>query len=166
MMLFFANGGGNCYIISVGSYWVNEYPTERAQYHRLDHGPDRAADGTHGRHHGPLATRSAPTMTVVPEACQLDQGGLWHRLVTAMISQAALLQDRVAILDLPQCMSQTSLAALQAGQTNLALAIAPQSANLSYAAAYAPGAEHDDRFRQTTSSTRTSPRWRTAPAMT
>jgi hypothetical protein len=26
MLAFFANGGGNCFVISVGSYWTNQSP--------------------------------------------------------------------------------------------------------------------------------------------
>ncbi|MEJ2459797.1 MAG: hypothetical protein P8Y58_17320, partial [Novosphingobium sp.] len=29
MRLFFANGGGDCFIVSVGSYWANEFPTSK-----------------------------------------------------------------------------------------------------------------------------------------
>ena len=98
-----------------------------------------------------------PTMLVVPEACQLVQSD-YARVVCAMLAQAGKLQDRVAILDLPGCLTATDIAALTTAQQNLWLAIAPQADNLSYGAVYGPALAttvvqpHDVRFTVLTGS--------------
>jgi phage tail sheath protein FI len=146
MRLFFANGGGNCYVVSVGSYWANEFPTSA-----VNPVPDSWFAGSIGvgdpttspPEAGLLVGLNAaayavgPTMIVIPEACQLGDDA-YANVAIAMLSQASSLQDRVAILDLPGCMSAASLESLQACQTNLSTAIAPQIVSASYGVAYAP----------------------------
>lgn len=137
MRLFFANGGGNCYVVSVGSYWANELPVTMP-----DPVPDTWFPGSitaSDLEAGITAAGYAvgPTMTVIPEACQLDQAG-YGPVAIAMLGQASTLQDRVAILDLPGCMTADTIDELQACQTNLSTAIAPQVASVSYGVAYAP----------------------------
>ena len=143
MQLFYANGGGNCYVVSVGSYWSDELPTS-APTDTVGWLPGSIDAGSaslplSGLLGGLQAASYAigPTMIVVPEACQLDFND-YGSVVEAMIAQASSLQDRVAILDLPGALQANTLQALQTGQSNLATAIAPQAANLSYACAYAP----------------------------
>jgi len=143
MQLFYANGGGNCYVVSVGSYWSDETPTT-APTSTVGWLPGSIGAGsTSPVEPGLLVGLQAasyaigPTMIVIPEACQLDFND-YATVVQAMIQQAATLQDRVAILDLPGALQANTLALLQNGQNNLATAIAPQADNLSYACAYAP----------------------------
>lgn len=92
MRLFYANGGGKCYVVSVGAY-----PAAITQ-----------ADLVAG-----LAAASeqvGPTMLVVPDAVLLPNNGTgtgkhpWQSsafagVVQAMLAQCAAKQDRVAILD-------------------------------------------------------------------
>lgn len=145
MRLFFANGGGNCYVVSVGSYWAAQYPARLSDPVPADWLPgtiatgDPATSGESGLLTGLVAAGYAagPTMIVIPEACQLDQAD-YATVAAAMLDQAGSLQDRVAILDLPGCMTATTYAELQKCQDNLTNAIAPQAANRSYGAAYAP----------------------------
>lgn len=135
MQLFFANGGGNCYVVSVGSYWSNQLPTAAANPSGWLPGAIAEADLSKGIE--AAGNMTGPTMTVVPEACQLSQAD-YGTIACAMMLQASTLQDRVAILDLPGCLEATTIAALEACQSNLWNAIAPQIASASYAAAYAP----------------------------
>lgn len=122
MRLFFANGGGKCYVVSCGGY---DAPAIAAT--DLLAGLDAAGYA------------QGPTMIVMPEACQLPVGdGSYSQVIQAMLAQADKLQDRVAILDLPGCRSADSLAKLQVAQQQLWDATAPVSSSLSYAAAYAP----------------------------
>ena len=135
--LFYANGGGNCVVVSVGSYWADQQPvsvpdaipdtwqTETIAAEALLTGLT-AAEHTTGI-----------TMIVVPEACQLPSDG-YGKVVQAMLTQASALQDRMAIFDLPGCLSATTLADVQCGQTGLADAMAPVLDKASYGAAYAP----------------------------
>ncbi len=122
MRLFFANGGGACYVVSCGGY---ELPAIAASDLLAGLGAAGYAVG--------------PTMIVIPEACQLSvSDGSYAKVVQAMLEQAGTLQDRVAILDLPGCRSADSLAALQKAQQQLWDATAPAISSASYAAAYGP----------------------------
>ncbi len=146
LQAFFANGGGNCYVVSVGSYWEGELPVS-APPSPLPASWIPGTISATALNNGLTAAGYAvgPTMTVIPEACQLAVygGGTWtfngyDMLVQNMLSQAATLQDRVAILDLPACQSANSYDMLVQCQNGLWTAIAPQAANVSYGAAYAP----------------------------
>jgi phage tail sheath protein FI len=153
LQLFFANGGGACYVVSVGSYWRGQYPTARPAP-STDWGPgplmagDEGAKIEGGAAEGgavgllaglaAAASQYGPTMTVVPEACRLDAAD-YSAVAQAMLAQAASLQDRVAILDLPGRLTATTPRELEASQAAFSKAIAPQAANVSYGVAYAPG---------------------------
>ncbi|RYD62566.1 MAG: hypothetical protein EOP58_12960, partial [Sphingomonadales bacterium] len=137
MRLFFANGGGDCYIVSAGSYWANQQPAEAGSAAATWlPGSIAASDLIDALAAGGLAT--GPTMIVIPEACTLTQAD-YASVAQAMLAQASTLQDRMAILDLPNCLEATTFAALQDCQSNFWEAIAPQIASASYGAAYAPG---------------------------
>ncbi|WP_404371274.1 phage tail sheath family protein [Sphingomonas sp. MMS24-J45] len=122
MELFFANGGGACWVMSAGSHAIPGATVTASDL--------LAAIEAVGQIVG-------PTMLVVPEACQLPQAD-YANVACAMLDQAGRLQDRVAILDLPGCLEATNLAALTLAQQNLWSAIAPQADHLSYGAVYAP----------------------------
>jgi len=94
MRFFFDNGGGECYVVSVGHY--------------KDQGPPVALDELR-KGLDAMRDQAGPTMLVVPDATLLPagQGGEsdplspdYATLVSEMLKQAAELQDRVAILDL------------------------------------------------------------------
>jgi phage tail sheath protein FI len=80
LRLFYANGGGDCYVVSVGAY-----DTEI---------------GLSGLQDGLNAVRDlvGPTMLVIPEATALSAAD-YNTLVQAMLMQCQDRQDRVAILD-------------------------------------------------------------------
>jgi phage tail sheath protein FI len=145
MRLFFANGGGNCYIVSAGSYWTNEFPlvatdpTAAGWTNNAIALGDTTNPSAGGLQVGLNAAGYAkgPTMIVIPEGCQLGDDD-YATLVQAMLLQAQTLQDRVAILDLPNCMTASTLDTLTAAQNALWVAIAPQIASASYGAAYGP----------------------------
>ncbi|OYY71786.1 phage tail sheath family protein [Sphingomonas sp. 28-63-12] len=154
MRLFFANGGGDCYIVSVGSYWVDtngtvQTPISTPPYPLPDGwklGSIAAGDTSDPTKPGLLPGLAAagyavgPTMTVIPEACQLtaEDNKDYNSIACAMMLQANTLQDRVAILDLPGVLTASTIDALRDCQTALSTGIAPQVASVSYAAAYAP----------------------------
>lgn len=143
---FFANGGGDCIIISVGSYWANEFPTPTSLPNPI---PDEwmlgqievgdVASAQPGLAVGldAAANTIGPTMIVVPEACQLSQAD-YATVTGAMLDQASSLKDRVAIFDLPGCLNATTFAQLEAGQDALSEALAPYIAGASYGTSYAP----------------------------
>jgi phage tail sheath protein FI len=136
MQAFFANGGSQCYIVSVGSYWVGQSPTSiptpTAQWFLDSIGGTALNAGVTAAGYA-----TGPTMTVVPEACLLTLSD-YSNVVTAMLSQASVLKDRVAIIDPPGILSANTLTLLEAAQTALAGAIAPAISGASYGAVYAP----------------------------
>jgi len=85
LRLFFDNGGGDCYIVSIGTYDST--------------GAVVAADFTAGLN--ALKKYDEPTMILFPDAVRLGSTDL-HTLQALTLSQCALLQDRVAIFDLQE----------------------------------------------------------------
>ncbi|WP_295454433.1 phage tail sheath C-terminal domain-containing protein [uncultured Thiodictyon sp.] len=131
LKLFYANGGGNAYVVSVGRYSPDDNKVEKQPL----------LDGL-----AAVADISGPTMLVVPDAVLLpptdpDKGPAWvsgdfQAVVDAMLKQAGSLQDRVAILDVYGSLSATD-------QTTLDQIIAQfrtdvGSENLSYGMGYFP----------------------------
>jgi phage tail sheath protein FI len=97
MQMFFANGGGNCYVVSVNNYWGSQtvvptpaQPAAPISDVDLMKGLDIAA-----------ATRG-PTMLVMPDAAlfpPVTVAGVtsypqYSKVVVAMLKQAKALQDR------------------------------------------------------------------------
>jgi len=148
MQLFFANGGGNCFVVSCGCYWsVTNLPTGPSDMSAAAPGAIElgASDGSSP---GLLAGLNAasyavgPTMIVIPEAVQIPNDAPdydnYGKVAQAMLLQASTLQDRVAILDLPGVLSADTIDDLTTAQGVLWNQIAPQIASASYGAAYAP----------------------------
>jgi phage tail sheath protein FI len=143
MELFFANGGGNCFLVSVANYWgaTSTTPPTSGSPAAVD-----AKDLLAG-----LAVSNeirGGTMLVVPDACLLveaDAKGAptyagYQSVVVEMLRQSATLQDRVAILDLPGALDPAnwSAEAMQQSAEAFYTAIAPAADAFSYGAAYGP----------------------------
>jgi phage tail sheath protein FI len=134
MRLFYANGGSNCWVVSVGSY--------QDAANGID--PDALLGGL-----DVIGRQSGPTMLLVPEAILLpssasDPGDRWQApaeywsIVNAMIGQAAALQDRVALLDVygtQYATPETLDSIVEAFQSNINT---DPSSSLSYGIAYFP----------------------------
>lgn len=146
LLAFFANGGSQCYVVSAGSYWPNEAPTSTPPASVVTSRPLESIDAKMlGKALTAAGYAIGPTMTVIPEACQLASfaDGTWtyngyDDIVQTMLTQASVLQDRVAIIDLPGCQLANTEEALLNCQTGLANAIAPAISAVSYGACYAP----------------------------
>jgi uncharacterized protein len=82
--LFYANGGGECYIVSVGDY------SEAPSMDKLMQGLDA------------LRAEDHPTMLVMPDAMLLASNGDAYALQQAMLKQCADMQNRFSILDVHQ----------------------------------------------------------------
>lgn len=146
MKLFFANGGGNCFVISVANYWGSTSITAPAGATVADISSDTLLAGLDVAN-----TTSGGTMLVIPDACMVPpvivddvpSYSKYGAVVVAMMQQAATLQDRVAIIDLPGALDPAFWS--PAGMTTQAGyffdAIAPAAANFSYGAAYGPALE-------------------------
>lgn len=144
LRLFFANGGGPCYVVSVGSYWSGQSPVVAPDPVPAAWIPAAIAagdpvTGAPGLLAGLAAAagKTGPTMIVIPEACQLNLAD-YGRVACAMLAQAGALQDRMAILDLPGCLMADTVTGLQACQNDFITAIAPQVTNVGFGVAYAP----------------------------
>ena len=80
LRLFYANGGGDCYVVSVDDF------TSAVDDKHLLSGLDAIHD------------EIGPTMLVVPDALLLNEAS-FNIVIVAMLSQCGNLGDRVAILD-------------------------------------------------------------------
>lgn len=87
LQMYFANGGGPCYIVSVGSY----------------DDPVSKGDDTTGLLGGlaQIAAFDEPTLLVFPDALDLGAGD-FYTVMKAALDQCALLQDRFVIMDVPE----------------------------------------------------------------
>lgn len=119
MQLFYANGGGDCYIISVGSY------SEAISY----------GTNTTGLRGGleVLNEIDEPTMIVFPDAVSLSPATDLYKLQADALAQSASLMDRVGVFDIMKAKDKTELGAkVQEFRDNIGMN------NLKYGAAYAP----------------------------
>ena len=84
MRMFYANGGGDCYVVSVGKH--NKNVSEISK--------DKLVEGVKS-----IEKVDQPTLLVVPESVHLtpDNAGVIH---TEMLAQCNKLQDRFSVLDI------------------------------------------------------------------
>jgi len=116
--MFYKNGGGNCYIISIGSY-------------KDDIDPDSFAEGLRI-----LEAEDEPTMILFPDGVLLDDNDLYS-LQQAALKQAAKLKDRVVIMDIRESATIGSpLGKLRENIQKFRDTVGIN--NLKYGAAYAP----------------------------
>jgi phage tail sheath protein FI len=122
MQMFYANGGGFCYVISVG-----DYSKDKTKQDLLE-GLEQAR-----------AIHDA-TMLVVPDACLLSDAD-YGAVVTAMLAQAGDLRNRVAILDLPSVTQITDPKTLKTQTQAFYEKISSAQDAFSYGAAYGPAVQ-------------------------
>lgn len=82
MMFFYANGGGPCYIVSVGNY------EDTLNHTSFMNGIDM------------LEKEQEPTMIVIPEAVNLENMDDCFALQDKMLEHCGTMQNRIAILDI------------------------------------------------------------------
>lgn len=132
--LFYANGGGKCYVISVANYQGTQTntpttdPGVKIDKKKLLDGLNVAQD------------KVGPTMTVVPDACLLESNTDYGEVASREVNQAGELQDRVAILDMWGAMDPAKWTkdGLKELRTAFYTAVSGAAANFSYGTAYAP----------------------------
>jgi phage tail sheath protein FI len=90
LRLFFDNGGGNCYIVSIGNY-STIVPNSRDIL---------ASDFTSGLDE--IAKEDEPTILLFPDAVLLSGESSLYALQQSALSQCNSLQDRVAVFDLKE----------------------------------------------------------------
>lgn len=127
LQLFFANGGGPCYIVSVGPYKTLSGALVLTE---LDAGLDA------------LQTADEPTLIVFPEAQYLANIADFATLHDSALAQCELLKDRFVVMDV-----HGDTVSLAESDSVLLTAIANfrtsgiGTNNLKYGAAYAPNIE-------------------------
>lgn len=94
MKMFFDNGGGQCYIVSVGTY-------QAAAAIDLTGDAGTDADTMYGLSDGldAVKTEDEPTLIVVPESVNLSTAD-YQTLAQAILLQCNTLQDRFAVFDI------------------------------------------------------------------
>ena len=124
LRLFYANGGGDCYVVSVGTY---DAPAITL---------GATAGVPPGLQDGLVAVQDlvGPTMLVIPEATALTQEN-HNTLVRAMLAQCQDRQDRVAILDVQPDPTNNFDTAINAFRDNVA---GQDNKLLRYGMAYVP----------------------------
>lgn len=118
MRLFYANGGGACFVVSVGDYSAAA----------ID--PGRLTQGLSA-----IGEQAGATMLVIPELV-LVEAASYGGIVQAMLAQCGTLRDRVAILDVYGGAGVTNKTQLDA--TIAAFRDAVGSEHLSFGMAYFP----------------------------
>ena len=120
LRMFFKNGGGKCYIISVGSYKDT---------------PDKTHFNDSAGGMSALKKQDEPTMILFPDAVLLDADALAD-LQKQALSQCAALQDRVAVMDIKEPTAANSASEWVTAYGDFRNKIGIN--NLKYGAAYTP----------------------------
>lgn len=120
LRLFYDNGGGKCYIVSIGLFADDAFTNGV-----LDNA-DALSDGLTA-----IEKYDEPTILVFPDAVNLSEAE-FYALQQAAIAQCAKLQDRVTVLDLSENGSDDFDATVTEFRDNIGIS------NLKYAAAYTP----------------------------
>jgi len=129
LSLFFGNGGGECYLVSVGSF--AEFAADMSD---AGLAPQRCQAGLEA-----LSALVGPTLLLAPDALAMSEAD-YYSFACAMMRQAATLQDRFAILDVPggRDPANATPALIQAAIAGFRAGIAPVQAYGSYGASYFP----------------------------
>ena len=113
LQLYFANGGGACYIVSVGSYG-----TDAPDYATLKAGLDL------------LEKEDGPTLLLPGDALKT---GDYHSYVQDMLTQCSRMQDRFALIDMDGSDASTFRTGIGLNYLNYAAAYYPYlNTNFSY----------------------------------
>jgi len=91
LRLFFDNGGGPCYIVSVGSY--SDAAANGKSKDNL------TGTGTLGGAIPALVKEQEPTMVIVPDAALLDTVDDWKTVCEQVLLHCVKMQSRIAVFD-------------------------------------------------------------------
>ena len=138
LQMYFANGGGPCYILSVGYY--------NAANPVINLGDYKGADGTFCPQ---LQNYNDITLVVVPDAMSIqhtatpDTGDkLYYELMSSVIDHCTLMQNRMAVMDVypvnGYAIPQQNIDALRSNDGNTNGLQIQNPENFKFAAAYYP----------------------------
>ena len=162
MQLYFANGGGRCYVVSVGLYRESLLPPDEGEIFV----EDLTAGLTALEKANDLTLVAIPEAMVLKDVGSIDIPGLqeeikskkgkqqdakeegivtWsderNGLYEAMLNQCGKFKDRFALLDGPKTKNAINIEAFRR--------LAPQEGNLKYGAAYFPKLQTDMQYSYT-----------------
>lgn len=120
LQLYFANGGGPCYVVAVNNYFSAPNTPRAVDSAELIAGINA------------LSKEDEPTLIVVPDAVGVTDMAKYHTVLTTALQQCADLKDRFLIADV-QTAGQASMAAAVGGFRD-----GIGTNNLTYGAAYHP----------------------------
>lgn len=136
LRLFYLNGGGPAYIVSVGTYKAVEFEPGKTDTDppvpKLEDNPVSRPALLAGLQELPLIQFPKPTMILMPDALALDKKNDCFMLQQQMIAQAGDLKDRVALLDIYNGYEGLESSVISDFRNNMGVS------NLSYAIAYYP----------------------------
>jgi len=136
LQMFFANGGGPCYIVSVGTYeGITTAPA------KADIDKDKLADGLNE-----IAKFDEPTLLVFPDATTLDNDK-FSALMGDALKQCTDLQDRFVVMDVKADKSGTNVVNDSMNDFRNAQLMESGTDKLKYGAAYFPFINTSLNFR-------------------
>lgn len=124
LQLYFGNGGGPCYIVSVGDYTDTTFGQT---YNATALGEGLTA----------LETVDEPTLIVFPEGQHIDSAANYYTLQNNALAQCAKLKDRFAVIDVYDNASATTTVNID-NFRGTATVTGIGANNLKYGAAYYP----------------------------
>jgi phage tail sheath protein FI len=126
MRQFYDNGGGDCYVVSVGSYYKGDGTVNSIVIGEEDGSPLGLLTGLMA-----VEKVDEPTILCFPDAVSMDEAS-FYGLQQAAIMQCQKLQDRVSVLDLQENVAGDLQGAVDSFRNNIGIN------GLKYAMAYAP----------------------------
>lgn len=132
LRLYFQNQGGQCYIVSVGTYLAYD-PITKGDAPSVVSKPDLVA----GLDTLPLVPFPKPTMLLMPDLMVLDDKQDAYAVQVDMLQQCGDLMDRMAIMDIWGGDQGLESGVIEAFRNNIGVS------NMNYGAAYYPWLECD-----------------------
>lgn len=126
MRQFYDNGGGDCYVVSVGSFYKANGSINDVVIGEQDGSPMGLLTGLFE-----VEKEDEPTILVFPDAVSMDAAS-FYSLQQAAIMQCVKLQDRVTVLDLQENLASDLATAVNTFRNNIGIN------GLKYAMAYGP----------------------------
>jgi hypothetical protein len=123
---FYDNGGGDCYVVSVGSYYKGDGTINDIVIGEQDGSPMGLLTGLFA-----VEKEDEPTILLFPDAVSMDDAS-FYSLQQAAIMQCVKLQDRVAVLDLQENLADDLQEAVDNFRNNIGIN------GLKYGMAYGP----------------------------
>ena len=120
LQLYFANGGGPCYIVAVNNYFSAPNTPRTVDSAELIAGINA------------LSKEDEPTLIVIADAVGVTDPATYHAVLTTALTQCADLKDRFLICDIQTAGQATMAAAIGGFRDGIG------TNNLTYGAAYHP----------------------------